>query len=44
MYEIVPGFAANLLTITLINAFSPQQDEVILTRFDEMRRNVKNGY
>lgn len=36
MYEIVPGFVANLVTIIVINTFAPQQDEDILKEFDAM--------
>lgn len=36
MYEIVPGFAANVLTIFLINQFMPQTDSAILNRFQEV--------
>ena len=36
MYEIVPGFAANCLTIFIINLFFGQKDERVLKEFDEV--------
>ena len=40
MYEIVPGFAANCLTILLVNLLIGQKDERILQEFDEVIRQV----
>jgi sodium/proline symporter len=37
MYEIVPGFVANTLTIFCVNMFAPQKDEEILKEFDAVR-------
>ncbi|AFG37016.1 sodium/proline symporter PutP [Spirochaeta africana] len=34
MYEIVPGFLANILVMIGVNHFLPQQDEAILSEFD----------
>ena len=34
LYEIVPGFAANLLTVFVINCFLPQRDPQVLAEFD----------
>lgn len=41
MYEIVPGFVANFLTILIIDTFAPQGDEEILAEFDAMERGLK---
>jgi len=43
MYEIVPGFIANCLTIFLINIFIAQKDEVVLKEFDEVITKIKNA-
>jgi sodium/proline symporter len=36
MYEIVPGFAANCLTILSVNLFFGQKDQRVLQEFDEV--------
>ena len=36
MYEIVPGFAANCLTIFCVNHFVGQKDDKVLQEFDEV--------
>lgn len=41
MYEIVPGFVANFITIMIINMIAPQQDEKILAAFDDMKAGLK---
>ncbi len=41
MYEIVPGFVANFLTIMAVNMFAPQKDEQILADFNEMEAALK---
>ena len=41
MYEIVPGFAANCLTILLLNLFIEQKDERVLQEFDEVVNSIK---
>jgi len=41
MYEIVPGFAANCLTILLINLLIGQKDESILKEFDDVVSEIK---
>ena len=41
MYEIVPGFVANLLTIFIVDTFMPQKDKEILDQFDEMKHGLK---
>jgi sodium/proline symporter len=42
MYEIVPGFFANCLTIFLINLFKRQKDQTILQEFDEVLTRIKS--
>ena len=41
MYEIVPGFAANCLTILLFNLFIGQKDERVLQEFDEVVNEIR---
>ncbi|MBA7632163.1 hypothetical protein ES703_39706 [subsurface metagenome] len=41
MYEIVPGFIANCLTIFLVNAFIEQKDQRALKEFDEVVKTVR---
>jgi sodium/proline symporter len=40
MYEIVPGFAANCLTIFLINRFAGQKNDQVLRDYDEVTSTV----
>jgi len=42
MYEIVPGFIANCLTIFMVNLFISQKDQTILNEFDNVLRTVKS--
>ncbi len=42
MYEIVPGFIVNFLTIIIINMVKPNDDAEILESFNEMELNLKN--
>jgi len=42
MYEIVPGFAANCLTIILVNLLIGQKDESVLKEFDEVVNVIKS--
>ncbi len=42
MYEIVPGFAANCLTIFFINLFIGQKDKSVLKEFDEVTNEIRN--
>jgi len=42
MYEIVPGFAANSLTIFLLDFFIGQKDERVLHEFDEVTKTVSS--
>ncbi len=43
MYEIVPGFAANCLTILLLNFFIGQKDKRVLQEFDEVVNKIRNA-
>jgi len=43
MYEIVPGFAANCLTILLVNLFIGQKDERVLREFDDVVNEIRNA-
>ncbi len=42
IYEIVPGFAANFLTIFLLNLFLGQKDDNVLQEFDAVTKRVKS--
>jgi len=42
MYEIVPGFAANCLTILTLNLFIEQKDKAVLQEFDDITRTVRS--
>ena len=41
MYEIVPGFIANCLTIFLVNLFIGQKDESVLKEFDDVIKTCR---
>ena len=41
MYEIVPGFAANCLALTITNGVVPQNDPAVLRQFDEVRNEIR---
>ncbi|NJB69441.1 sodium/proline symporter [Desulfobaculum xiamenense] len=41
MYEIVPGFVANFMTMFLIDTFLPQKDTAILAQYEDMKRDLK---
>jgi len=41
MYEIVPGFIANCLTIFLVNIFIGQKDQTILKEFDDVVNEIR---
>ncbi len=41
MYEIVPGFAANCLTILVVNLLIGQEDERVLQEFDDVVRTAR---
>ncbi|MBN1123911.1 MAG: sodium/proline symporter PutP [Sedimentisphaerales bacterium] len=41
MYEIVPGFTVNCLTIFVIDLFSQQKDPAILQQYDEVVRDLR---
>jgi len=40
MYEIVPGFIANSLTIFLINIMLGQKNQMVLKQYEEVTRAV----
>jgi len=40
MYEIVPGFVSNCVTISLLNRLIEQKNEKILSQFDQVRRTI----
>lgn len=42
MYEIVPGFVANLVTIFVMDMIAPQTDRTILAQFSDMEDGIKN--
>jgi sodium/proline symporter len=42
MYEIVPGFIANCLTILLVNTIITQKDQGVLKEFDEVVSKIRN--
>ena len=42
MYEIVPGFIANCLTILLVNLFIGQKDQSVLKEFDDVITKIKS--
>jgi len=42
MYEIVPGFAANCLTIFLFNLFIRQKDQSVLKEFDDVVSKIRS--
>ena len=41
MYEIIPGFIANCLTIFLLNFLIGQKDENVLKEFDKVENKIK---
>jgi hypothetical protein len=41
MYEIVPGFSANCLTILLVNIAVGQKDKKILEQYREVVRIIR---
>lgn len=43
MYEIVPGFVANCLTILLINLAIGQKDERVLQEFDDVMNEIRSA-
>ncbi|MFX0200372.1 MAG: sodium:proline symporter, partial [Candidatus Hodarchaeota archaeon] len=43
MYEILPGFVANCLTILLFNFFIRQKDEKVLKEFDEVVSEIRSA-
>ncbi|MFC1636317.1 sodium/proline symporter PutP [Planctomycetota bacterium] len=43
MYEIVPGFTANCMTILCINRFVEQEDNKVLQEFDEVVSEIRSS-
>ena len=43
MYEIVPGFICNCLTIFLVNAFIRQKNERVLRQYEEVAKVIATG-
>jgi len=43
MYEILPGFIANCLTIFLVNIIIEQKDERVLKEFDDVVSKIKSA-
>jgi sodium/proline symporter len=43
MYEIVPGFITNCLTICLINAIVGQKDKGVLRQYEEVANIITTG-
>jgi len=43
MYEIVPGFITNCLTIFLVNTFVGQKDQTILKEFDDVVNEIRSA-
>ena len=43
MYEIVPGFVCNCVTIFLVNTVAGQKDERVLRRYEEVTRVIAAG-
>jgi len=43
MYEIVPGFICDCLTISLVNTIVAQKDKKILEQYEEVTRVIAAG-
>ena len=43
MYEIVPGFIANCLTISLVNMIVEQKNEKVLKEFEQVIKTIRSG-
>ncbi len=41
MYEILPGFAAGLATMIIVNQIAPQKNPAILSEYDEMEAELE---
>ncbi|MBN1803848.1 MAG: hypothetical protein JW837_01230 [Sedimentisphaerales bacterium] len=41
MYEIVPGFIVNCITVYTVNFFTGQKDEAILKEYDDVINTAK---
>lgn len=44
MYEIVPGFLANLIVMLIINTIKPNTDKSIDAEYDRVQQYLKDGY
>ena len=42
MYEIVPGFIANCLTMIVVNYIVIQKDPAVLKQFDAVTSNISS--
>jgi len=42
MYEIVPGFIANVITMMIMNIFYPAENEELLAEFDDVVDKTNN--
>ena len=42
LYELAPGFLANMIVITLVNGIFPQDNDEILREFDEVRNEARS--
>ena len=40
LYEIVPGFVANCVTIVVVNMIIPQRDDKILTDYNQVIEKI----
>ena len=42
IYEIIPGFGANCITVIIVNMFFPQANQDVLNEYDEIATSVGN--
>jgi sodium/proline symporter len=43
VYELVPGFICNCLTILLVNSFTKQQDQKVLSQYEQVGKEIMAG-
>jgi sodium/proline symporter len=43
MYEIVPGFAANCITVFIVNLFIEQKNTTVLKEFDKVAEMARGN-
>jgi hypothetical protein len=43
MYEIVPGFICNCVTIFLVNTVAEQKDEKVLKQYEDVAEAIAEG-